>query len=101
MSHLDKQHVHRHVGDPVTISATIEDLDASLVTAARFVAGTVVKTLGAGITASGTIPAILDVVIDKADTDALGEGVHEWQLAAGSTDPPVVAFGTLQLDERL
>lgn len=106
MTHLDKQFVHRHVGDPVTIQATIEGLDAAQVTAARWTcineAGTpVTKTLGSGITKSGTVPAVLDIAVDKADTDTLGEGVHDWQLAAGSTNPPVVAFGALQLDERL
>lgn len=102
MPHLESQLVHRYVGDEVTIRATIAGLDAAQVSVAEWKAGSVVKTIaGGGITVSGTIPAIIDVQIDKADTDLLGAGNHEWQLAAGSVIPSVKAIGVLELEDRL
>lgn len=101
MSHLVPQQLHRYVGDPVTIRITIEELLPAQVTVARWVAGSVVKTLVAGIAETGVTTAVIEVDITKADTDALGEGLHDWQAAAGGINPPIIAFGTLQLDPRL
>jgi hypothetical protein len=103
MSHIPKTPiVHRFVGDPFQLRITVQGLTQAQVTAATFRAGSLTKTLGDGITVDdedGT--AVLVVDVTRLDSQALGRGHHDWQAAAGGTDPPVVAYGGIQLDPRL
>lgn len=103
MSHLPSgNEYHRYIGDSLEIQVTVTGLTAGQVTVARFACKTVVKTIGDGITVTdddGT--ARLDITLDKEDTEAIGEKAHSWQVAAGGTDPPIVAVGSLTLDPRL
>lgn len=102
MSHVPETKIHRYVGDEFELQVTVTGLTAGQVTVARFACSTIVKTLGSGIAVTdddGT--ARLDIDITKADTEAIGEKAHSWQVAAGGTDPPIVAVGSLTLDPRL
>lgn len=102
MSHVPHTKLHWFTGDKFTLQITVTGLTQAQVTVARWVCRTVVKTLGAGITVvdDGGV-ARLDIDITKTDTEAIGPGVFAWQAAAGGTDPPVVAAGTLELSPRL
>ncbi len=102
MSHVPETKIHRYVGDPFELQVTVTGLTAGQVTVARFACEGVVKTLGSGITVTDDDgKARLDIDITKADTEAIGKGGFSWQVAAGGTDPPVVAVGSLELTARL
>lgn len=100
MTHLTEQIVHRYTGDPVTIRITVQELTPAEVLNARWVTGTLEKTLGSGITETGTTTAVLEVDITSAETAALGPGPHDWQAEAGGVDPLVVSIGQLNLSQR-
>lgn len=107
MSHVPRTNIHRYVGEKFMLKVTVKGLTPGQVTVANWKAvkksgvASVTKTLGTGITAGGIEEAILSVDITKADTESLGQGVHDWQADAGGPDPPIVAVGTLELSARL